>query len=152
MNDQPLCRRVKVRLGAVDPLGQGHLLAVVLVDCPTAEDTAQVAEILLAAQNGTQTMASAGMPVYFADTNLNLRLFRDRGSTRRHYAELSCGRRPGELTYPLIVVSPQEDIDLQLFEGLFQLQRRYTVTVGTAGVPDFARLDIVKYSYEGGRS
>ncbi|MHB8926708.1 MAG: hypothetical protein ACYC9Q_03445 [Bacillota bacterium] len=148
---QPLCRRVKIRLGAVDPAGQGQLLAIVLLDCATAADATLVAEILLAAQNGTQTMASAGMPVYFADTKLELWLSPMEGPRGRRYAQLCCGRPPGGLTYSLIVASPQEEVDLQLFEGIFQLQRQYTVAVGVDGLPDFARVDIVKYSYTGSR-
>ncbi len=143
---EPLCRRVRVRLGAVDPAGQGQYLAIVLVDCATEADAAQVTETLLAAQNGTQTMASAGMPVFFADTKIGIRLFRA-GPDKRRYAELSCGRPPGGLTFSLVVVSPQEDVDFQLFEGIVQLQRQYTVAVGVGGRPDLPRLGVVKYSY-----
>lgn len=144
---QPLCRRVGVRLGAIDPAGQGQYLAIVLVDCPTEADAAQVVETLLAAQNGTQTMASAGMPVYFADTKLDIRVLS--GPDGRRYAELSCGRPPGGLTHTLVVVSPQEAVDVQLFQGIFQLQRQYTVAVGVDGRPQLTRFGVVKYSYHG---
>lgn len=144
---RPLCQRVRLRLGVVDPLGSGQWLALALLDCPDEEAAGQVAAVLGETQNGTTTMASAGMPVYFGDTALNLRVFRDRGSGHspgRAWAELTAGRRG--LTCALVVVSPLEEGDLRIFGGAFQLRRTYSVVVGVDGKPDFGRLDVVKYS------
>lgn len=145
----PFCRTLTLRLGAIDPLGQGQPLPVALIECPSRAAADQVSAVLERAQNGSRTMASAGMPVYFGDTALALRVFSERGPGRKRWAELSCGRPPGGVTHSLVVVSPLRDQDFQLFNGLFRLRRSYTLSIGVGGRPLGELFSAVKYGFQG---
>jgi hypothetical protein len=136
-------------------MGAGQLLPVALLDCPNEGTADQVAAVLMEAQNGTRTMASGEMPIFFGDTALGLRVFREtlgregRGRLGRAWAELVAGGRGPRLTCDLVIVSPLEEGDIRIFSGLVQLRRSYSVTVGVGGRPEFERLDVVKYPLTG---